>query len=70
MTLSPTTDRIEVHEIAHRRSDGIEVRLLWNSQTDRVSVTVLDERSGEAFELQVDSADALAAFDHPYVYSD
>jgi len=67
--MSATTHKIEVHELAHRKSDGIEVRLLWNSQTDRVSVTVRDERSGEGFELDVDSPDALAAFHHPYAYA-
>lgn len=66
--MSTTTDRIEIHELARRASDGIDVRLLWNSQTDRVSVAVRDERSGEAFELEVDSSDALTAFHHPYVY--
>ena len=69
MSMSTTTHDFEVHELAHRRSDGIDVRLLWNSQTDRVSVTVQDERSGERLELEVDSADALAAFKHPYAYA-
>jgi hypothetical protein len=64
-----TTHEFEVRELARRTSDGIEVRLLWNSQTDRVSVTVQDERSGESFELEVDSADALAAYRHPYTYA-
>jgi len=67
--MSTTADKIEVHELARRRSDGIDVRLLWNSQTDRVSVTVHDERSGERFELDVESTDALAAFNHPYAYA-
>jgi hypothetical protein len=69
MTMRTTTHKLEVHELAHRKSDGIDVRLLWNSQTDRVSVTVQDERSGERFELEVDSTDALAAFNHPYAYA-
>jgi hypothetical protein len=69
MASHTTTTEIGVHELARRTNDGIEVRLLWNSQTDRVSVTVQDERSGEGFELQVDSTDALEAFHHPYVYA-
>jgi hypothetical protein len=69
MTMRTTTHKTEVHELASRKSDGIDVRLLWNSQTDRVSVTVQDERSGETFELQVESTDALAAFNHPYAYA-
>ena len=58
-----------IRELDHRLSDGIDVRLLWNSRTDRVSVTVGDERSGEFFELEVDPADALIAFRHPYAYA-
>ncbi|HEX6460611.1 MAG TPA: hypothetical protein VF032_16955 [Thermoleophilaceae bacterium] len=64
-----TTNETQVRELDRRTSDGIEVRLLWNSQTDRVSVTVRDQRSGEGFELEVDSTDALAAFNHPYTYA-
>ncbi len=64
-----TTPRTELRELDRRRNDGIEVTLLWNSHTDRVSVAVNDERSGEAFEFEVDSADALAAFHHPFAYA-
>jgi hypothetical protein len=67
--MSTATNEIEVHELARRKSDGIDVRLLWNSQTDRVSVTVQDERSGEGFELQVDPTDAMLAFNHPFAYA-
>jgi hypothetical protein len=45
------------------------LKLLWNSRTNRVTVAVEDERSGESFELEVDSADALAAFHHPYAHA-
>jgi hypothetical protein len=38
-----------IRELDHRSSDGIEVRLLWNSLTDLVSVVVADERTGEFF---------------------
>lgn len=58
-----------IRELDHRYSDGIDVRLLWNSGTDRVIVRVDDERLGESFELEVDGADALDAFQHPYVYA-
>jgi len=69
MTMSTTTD-IEVQELDCRTNDGIHVALLWNSHTGRVSVAVEDERSGESFELDVDSADALTAFHHPYAYAE
>ena len=64
--MSTTTD-IEVQELDCRKNDGIHVALLWNSHTGRVSVAVEDERSGESFELEVDSADALTAITNPIV---
>ncbi len=69
MTTNTPTPEIEIRELDRRTSDGVDVRLLWNSQTDRVSVLVQDERSGESFEVEIDSADALAAFWHPYTYA-
>ena len=57
-----------VRELDHRNSDGIDVRLLWNSRTNRVSIAVEDERSGETFVLDVAGADARDAFKHPYAY--
>ena len=65
-----TTPETQVRELDRRRHDGIDVTLLWNSQRERVSVAVEDERSGESFEFEVDSADALAAFHHPYAYAE
>jgi hypothetical protein len=57
-----------VRELDHRNSDGIDVRLLWNSRTNLVSIAVEDERTGEAFVLDVPSADAREAFNHPYSF--
>ena len=64
-----TTPTLAIRELDHRCSDGIDVKLLWNSRSNQVSVLVEDERSGEAFELPVDGADALEAFAHPYAYA-
>jgi hypothetical protein len=64
ITLEPT-----IRELDHRYSDGIDVRLLWNSHTDRVSVAVEDYRSGEAFVLEVPAGEAREAFTHPYAYA-
>jgi len=58
----------EMRELDHRKTDGIDVTLLWDSATNRVSVLVVDERSGETFELDVPGPDALYAFKHPYAY--
>jgi hypothetical protein len=65
-----TTPDPAIHELDQRRNDGIDVRLLWNSLTNRVSVTVQDQRTGDSFELHpVDPEDALNAFHHPYAYA-
>ena len=56
-------------ELDHRWSDGVSVTLLWNTQTNRVSVSVLDERRDVAFEFAVQAEDALDAFHHPYAYA-
>jgi hypothetical protein len=65
-----TTPDPAIHELDQRSNDGINVTLLWNSITNRVSVTVEHQRTGEFFELDVvDPEDALIAFHHPYAYA-
>ena len=61
-----TTSDTELRELDRRTNDGIDVRLLWNPQTDRISLAVSDETSGESFEFEIDPADAFAAFHHPF----
>ena len=56
-------------ELDYRINDGIEVRLLWNPVTSRVSINVDDTRLGDSFEFQVAAADALVAFRHPFGYA-
>jgi hypothetical protein len=58
-----------IRELSHRVSDGIEVRLLWNSETNRVLVAVAEGEFGASFMVQVAAEDALDAFDHPYAYA-
>ena len=65
---NPTPSKT-IRELDWRSSDGIDVRLLWNSVTDVIVVAVHDTRSHESFEIQVAAADALLAFHHPYVYA-
>jgi hypothetical protein len=55
-------------ELDRRQANGLEVVLLWNGN-DSVSVSVNDSGSGDAFELEVDAADALDAFRHPFAYA-
>ena len=56
-------------ELASRGADGLAVSLLWSKATDRVRVTVADDRVDEEFDLDVPGAHALAAFHHPFAYA-
>jgi hypothetical protein len=61
---------LAVRELDHRCSDGIEVWLLWDPDSNGIAVAVAHERSGESFVFQVDGADALSAFQHPFAYAE
>ena len=65
VTVQPTERR----ELAHRTSDGIEVTLFWSKSTTRVTLEVLDIRSGVILEVDVAGHAALDAFYHPYAYT-
>jgi len=56
-------------ELDFRSNHGLEVALLWEPETNRVSVSVFDRRSGDDFTLEVDPAEALDAFHHPYAFA-
>jgi hypothetical protein len=57
-------------EVDEREADGIRVTLVWNRATDTLSVLVSDERTGEAFALEVvRGEDALDLFHHPFAYA-
>ena len=60
----------DLRELDDRSNEGIDVALLWNPQTNRVWVSVVDGRRGDAFVLDVDPSDALDAYHHPYAYAD
>ena len=66
MTATAFTER---RELAHRTSDGIEVTLYWTKPSSQVTLTVVDTRSDEALEFDVDGNVALDAFRHPYAYA-
>ena len=57
------------HELDFRAGDGLEVTLLWNPETNRVTVSVFDAKTGDDFGIDIDAADALDAFHHPYAYA-
>jgi len=62
--------RIDDIELANRRNGGVEVWLFWrrDSDSDQLTLSVADERTGEAFELRVARERALDAFYHPFAY--
>ena len=57
-----------VIELAERNSNGLNVRLLWNQDSDELRLTVNDVNTGEAHEVLVDRTRGLDAFYHPFAY--
>jgi hypothetical protein len=64
---TPTTSL--TRELDHRVSDGIEVRLLWRVHDDRLLVAVSDDRTGDAFSVEVRDTERAHVFHHPYAYA-
>ena len=58
-----------IRELDRRRSDGIDVRLLWNQTDDQVMVAVFDTKTGDAFQIEVHARESLDAFNHPYAHA-
>jgi hypothetical protein len=56
-------------DLAHRRSDGIDVVLWWSPEDDTVAVEVLHLATDATFELAVERSRALEAFYHPFAYA-
>ena len=64
------TSSTTLRELAHRRNDGLDIRLLWNPATDRVLVALQDAKTGEGFEVEVGPGErALDVFHHPFAYA-
>ena len=64
-----STTQIGARELDHRSNDGIDVTLFWSPRTNRLWIAVEDARHDDSFEVDVDAADALDAFNHPYAYA-
>ena len=57
-------------ELDHRRSDRIDIRLLWREDDGQVIVTVADEKTGDRFTIEVrEDESAVDVFHHPYAYA-
>ena len=64
------TSTTTIRELAHRRNDGLDIRLLSDSAADRVTVSLHDGKTGEGFELEVGPDErALDVFHHPFAYA-
>jgi len=58
-----------LRELAHRHQDGLEVTLLWDAESNEVSIELADERNETTIVFAVDAKSALDAFYHPYIYA-
>lgn len=68
MSRTDTIDSLP-KELAYRSNDGLQVWLLWAKADNRLFVLLVDSRSGDSFEIDVASDEALDAFQHPYGYA-
>ncbi len=68
-TIATPAANSDWRELASRDTDGLEISLLWSKSADRVKVIVADSRLEDEFQLDVASADALAAFYHPFAFA-
>jgi hypothetical protein len=67
-TLSSVTTVLR--ELDHRRTDGIDVWLLWREDDGQVVVSVADGKTGDRFTIEVrDDDKPLDVFHHPYAYA-
>ena len=68
--MTATTSTL-MRELDHRSSNGIDVRLMWCEQDGRVHVAVTDNKTGEAFTVEVREGESAAkVFQHPFAYAD
>lgn len=59
-----------MRELDSRTNDGILVRLLWCERDNRALVSVNDNKTGQAFSVEVpEGVRALHVFDHPFAYA-
>jgi hypothetical protein len=66
--MTNTKPNTTIRELDRRRGAGLDVVLRWHPETDSVSISVEDEKTGETFEIEVAGDQALDAFEHPYAY--
>jgi hypothetical protein len=64
-----TTHHQGAEELDYRESDGVAVSLLWQRQSNQLTVAVVDARLGESFTLSARPDNARDVFNHPYAYA-
>src|SRR4051812_50003954 len=57
-----------MRELAARDNDGIQGRLLWETERDELILVINDTRTEEFFEVPVQRDRGLDAFHHPFAY--
>jgi hypothetical protein len=58
-----------LRELDARAGDGIHVRLLWSEDHERALVAVADEKTADAFAIEVPEGESASqVFAHPYAY--
>jgi hypothetical protein len=63
------SDEAHVVELADRRSDDLEVVLMWGRRSGRLWVTVTDRGSGSVERIDATPANALDVYHHPFAYA-
>ncbi len=61
--------RGELRELDHRRSNGVDVSLLWDEHDNSVVVSVVDASTGSSFDLEVPPESARHVFHHPFAHA-
>jgi len=56
-------------ELASMSADQIDVALLWRAHDDRLTVSVVDRKANDSFELEVGTLDPMHVFRHPYAFT-
>jgi hypothetical protein len=67
---APSLDVGDIRELAHRRSNGLDVKLSWLAGTELTIVSVEDNNTGSSFEVSVQPGQKpLDVFHHPFAYA-
>jgi hypothetical protein len=56
-------------ELDGRQAGGIDVQLLWDPDTQALTVVVHDVKTDETVAIDVEADQALEVFRHPFAYA-